>query len=1598
MALSFSEADGDGEDSVALTLAQALLALAVVAATALALHWLGSGSEQDKDVDKRSLEAGPTQSPQDGKTVQTPAPKARLSSEDQETKAPETPSGPPAPSPRERPGRGPKDPESPGSPDGGLAPRAAPQVRAPKITSRVAPPKQPGDGSQAPLRPQSRAGAPPGPGPLLIHFTPRHPDPWSEGGLGGPGRPSLLVAAPPGEKPDDGRGPSGQRQEGAPSPRIRSRVRGPGPDPFSLGTVVSVWDAIDAGSSLAAGDPLLGGLLPQAPGTRFSAPEEAPAGPAPDQKWAPPSGSPRDTAWRSGGGEGHLFLSSGAGLAPTAAQGGADSESGGGEPSPGGTELPAWGAPAQAVAPDPEERWPWKERELLITSSFSRPPNALIRQLEGYGQGSPLPIRKETPEAVPAPSQVSSDPEERRKGPVPTPASPEGASPARDPQLPSTSPGSVPLVASEPGSRAKKGPENTPTCTEGGAGDIQAQENAPIIQKGPGLSSSSSSGPSPRARRALGSLTSVTAPGAPPPMQSPASVPAPTESLTSAPALTGSLASAPVLKGPPVLAPAPSGSLTSTPVPTVSLSKAPLSAPSPKESPSSVPVPKGPTSPASASTGSPSSAPTSTGSPSSAPTSTGSPSSAPTSTGSPSSAPASTGGPSSIHEPKRPTSPAPAPKGSVSKAPEPKEFLSSVPELKVSPSVGSASQGPPSSVPTPTASPTSSPVPPGSLTSAPTSSGSLSSAPVSMVSSSSAPAPSGPPSLTPAPSGPPTLAPAPSGPPSLTPALSGSPTLAPAPSGPTSLTPASSGSPSLTPAPSGSPSLTLAPSGSPTSATAPSGSPTLAPASSGPPSLTPAPSGSLSLTPVPSGSPTLAPAPSGPPSLTPAPSGSPSLTPAPSGSPSLTLAPSGSLTSSSPLSGSPISASATSGSPSLTPGSSGSLTSIPAPSGSPISATPPSGSPSSALTPPELLPSAPIAQASLLKDLPPVTQNPPGVESPTVSPALDPTPGGQSVRALPQGASGSWGNLISMVLRSHPFPRPEKPPGEAPGTSPAAVPSPGSKTGELTPGGNGVVKGPQAKVRAPPPSEKLETPGAPIPSDPRGLNGAQVEEKRMAKAELQSVARRPSAPPEAPGHPPERKPEPAAPREAVPDGQPAPRPRKRSICQMADSLAQKVSPVVPSQRETPVGLVAPLTERQLQDSQLMAFLRRPGTWGTVEGQRKPSHPPEDLSSTVAALRRHLDLGSCVEALAFAQQHGELALAEEVYALMSDNFLLVLGDAPLYRQLGAGDRERILALRSTRGQAVLGVLVLPSAYGGSRLGLAGGSQATEPPAAPSGPVARTYLHMFEPGRNAWLPLALVPEEAPLRGCGLCTMHNYLFLAGGIRGSGPGAVCTNEVFCYNPLTDIWTQVRPMLQARAQLKLVALEGLLYAIGGECLYSMECYDPRTDHWTSRAPLPAGTFPVAHEAVACRGDIYVTGGHLFYRLLKYSPPRDCWAECPYSASHRRSSDMVALGGFLYRFDLLRGVGAAVMRYNTVTGSWSQAAPLPLPEPIPLRCAVLGNTIYCLNQQVTATFTVSEGTAQFEARQLKPFPMGGKGVLCPFTLTLPALSPLQTPL
>ncbi|GCC22669.1 kelch repeat and BTB domain-containing protein 11 [Chiloscyllium punctatum] len=439
--------------------------------------------------------------------------------------------------------------------------------------------------------------------------------------------------------------------------------------------------------------------------------------------------------------------------------------------------------------------------------------------------------------------------------------------------------------------------------------------------------------------------------------------------------------------------------------------------------------------------------------------------------------------------------------------------------------------------------------------------------------------------------------------------------------------------------------------------------------------------------------------------------------------------------------------------------------------------------------------------------------------------------------------------------------------------------------------------------------------------------------------------------------------------------------------------------------------------------------------------------PCALHSAVDSLKAQLELGNCLELLGLAKRQRLPELREAAYKFMSDHYLRVLREPAVYGRLSGAERELILRKRTE--QAPAGASASSSAASASASS-AGGERCLvlvdlnevyeRPSPAGSRPVSREgsrpespevgspseagtpregsdggedeeavarWLYRRDASTESWERLSRLPEAAAdARGCGLCTLYNYLFVAGGLRGAGPRARPSDRLFSYNPATGGWSELRPMRQARSQLKLVALDGQLYAIGGECLFSVERYDPRADRWSPAAPLPRGGFAVCHQAAACSGSIYVSGGSLFYRLLRYDPRRDEWQECPCSSSRRRSADMVALGRWLYRFDLERRAGAGaplavISRYNTVARVWSDCGSLLLPAAAPVqpfRCALLGRDLYCVSRAYSLRFTLTEEEddntgergrqRRLQSQQLTAC-AEAKGVLFPVVLTFP---------
>ncbi|XP_034260386.2 kelch domain-containing protein 7A [Pantherophis guttatus] len=348
-------------------------------------------------------------------------------------------------------------------------------------------------------------------------------------------------------------------------------------------------------------------------------------------------------------------------------------------------------------------------------------------------------------------------------------------------------------------------------------------------------------------------------------------------------------------------------------------------------------------------------------------------------------------------------------------------------------------------------------------------------------------------------------------------------------------------------------------------------------------------------------------------------------------------------------------------------------------------------------------------------------------------------------------------------------------------------------------------------------------------------------------------------------------------------------------------------------------------------------------------------------SSDASLDVHLDLGNCYQVLCMAKKQKLKDLQEAVYKVMSDNYLQVLKTQAIYRQLNAAERDLILEKRM-RGKKYLTVADVGCHTSG--------------------------LSYYDDQKDAWHPLTHIPVEAISRGCAICSMFNYLFVVAGCEGRGRYQKPSNRVFCYNPLTDIWQEICPLNQARPHCKLVALDGCLYAIGGECLYTVERYDPRLDRWTFAAPLPNDTFAVAHTATVCDGEICVTGGTLRYMLLRYVGRTDTWKVRLTGGSQDRTTEMVTVNGFIYRFDLNQRMGISVYRCSARAKLWYECATHPIPFPSCFQCAVVGNLVYCVSRQFNLRFLADLVSPRFGNKEVKNFP-SPRGTLIPVTLILP---------
>jgi N-acetylneuraminic acid mutarotase len=136
---------------------------------------------------------------------------------------------------------------------------------------------------------------------------------------------------------------------------------------------------------------------------------------------------------------------------------------------------------------------------------------------------------------------------------------------------------------------------------------------------------------------------------------------------------------------------------------------------------------------------------------------------------------------------------------------------------------------------------------------------------------------------------------------------------------------------------------------------------------------------------------------------------------------------------------------------------------------------------------------------------------------------------------------------------------------------------------------------------------------------------------------------------------------------------------------------------------------------------------------------------------------------------------------------------------------------------------------------------------------------------------------------------CVVNGKIYAIG---GDTTGLGCnfhfhSQKVEVYNPATDTWSTKTDMPTARASLSISAVNGKIYAIGGDTiqcsigLSTVEEYDPQTDSWSTKTNMQVVRSGLSSSVVD--GKIYAIGGWSFSNDIvlddveEYDPLTDTW-------------------------------------------------------------------------------------------------------------------------
>ena len=149
----------------------------------------------------------------------------------------------------------------------------------------------------------------------------------------------------------------------------------------------------------------------------------------------------------------------------------------------------------------------------------------------------------------------------------------------------------------------------------------------------------------------------------------------------------------------------------------------------------------------------------------------------------------------------------------------------------------------------------------------------------------------------------------------------------------------------------------------------------------------------------------------------------------------------------------------------------------------------------------------------------------------------------------------------------------------------------------------------------------------------------------------------------------------------------------------------------------------------------------------------------------------------------------------------------------------------------------------------------------------------YMRCYDPATDTWKLLASAP--APRSACAACVINGKIYIAGGAtQGAANNSI--PPTLCYDPVTDTWTSLKALPNIDIYPVAGNCSNKMYLFGGNrngapnngALNELWCYDPDLDTWTQ---LPSGSpYRYYHAGAVINNKMYVFGS-------QFAQTNDLW-------------------------------------------------------------------------------------------------------------------------